>query len=152
MAEQPPVAAWAAAGLTEEPLDPAPLLTAARTDGDGALASFVGVVRDSQDGREVLSLEYEGYETMAVAALERLAEEARRRWPVGRILLRHRLGELQVGDVSVVVVVAAPHRAEALEACHWLIDSLKAEVPIFKKEYFTDGTADWVEEAGPLKM
>jgi molybdopterin synthase catalytic subunit len=136
------------AGLDREAIDPTSLLALARTDADGALASFVGVVRDSQDGHEVLSLEYEAHEPMAVREMERLAADAAGRWPIGRVLLRHRLGEVAVGDVSVVVVVAAPHRAEALEACRWLIDSLKAEVPIFKKEYFADGTSEWVGE-GP---
>lgn len=130
--------------LTHDPIDPSPLLAAAPGSGDGAVASFVGVVRDNQDGRVVRFLEYEVYEPMAVATLDGLAADAIKRFNVSRVLIRHRLGRLEVGDVSVAIAVAAPHRQEALEACAWLIDTLKAEAPIFKKEHYQDGEA-WVE-------
>jgi molybdopterin synthase catalytic subunit len=115
------------------------------TAGDGAVSSFVGVIRDNDEGRAVRYLEYEAHETMAVTHLERLVDEAQRRFGVGRALIRHRLGRLEIGDVSVAIAVAAPHRAEAIDACRWLIDTLKADVPIFKKEFYEDGEA-WVEE------
>ncbi len=138
------------AGFTHEAIDSAPLLATAAGAGDGAVATFIGVVRDNQNGRAVRYLGYEAHETMALAHMERLVVEAQRRWAIGRALIRHRLGEVQIGDVSVVVVVAASHRAEAMDACRWLIDTLKGEVPIFKKEHFADGEASWVGE-GELK-
>lgn len=133
-----------AAALTYEPIDAAQLVETVASAGDGAVSSFVGVVRDNQDGRPVRYLEYEAHESMAVTHLERLVQEAQRQFHVGRAVIRHRLGRLEIGDVSVAIVVAAPHRAEAMDACRWLIDTLKADVPIFKKEFFTDGEA-WVE-------
>jgi molybdopterin synthase catalytic subunit len=129
--------------LTSEPFD-ATAAAAIVSPADGALSTFVGVVRDNQDGRAVRHLEYEAHEAMALRQMLHLAEEARQRFGVGGVLLRHRLGRLEIGEVSVVVAVAAAHRAEAIEACHWLIDTLKAEVPIFKKEFFRDGEG-WVE-------
>ena len=92
----------------------------------------------------MLWLEYEAHEEMAQKQIGGLIEEARERWPIGQVAIRHRLGRLEIGEVSVAIAVAAPHRAEALEACRWLIDTLKAEVPIFKKEAYADGES-WVE-------
>lgn len=117
--------------------------------GDGAVATFAGVVRDNQDGRGVLYLEYEAHEPMAESQIGRLLAEARQRWPISAASARHRLGRLEIGEVSVLIEVAAPHRAEALEACHWLIDELKARVPIFKREFYADGSA-WIENQGRL--
>jgi molybdopterin synthase catalytic subunit len=130
--------------LTRDPIDAAALMRELPGPADGALATFVGVVRDNQDGRAVLGLEYEAHEDMAERQLARLIEEARHRWPVSSVALRHRLGALGIGEVSVAIAVAAPHRNEALEACRWLIDTLKAQVPIFKKERYADGAA-WIE-------
>jgi molybdopterin synthase catalytic subunit len=127
-------------------IDSAALAAGVATPSDGAVATFVGVVRDNHAGRGVLWLEYEAHEEMANRQLVALIEEARRRWPVGEVAVQHRLGRLEIGEVSVAIAVAAPHRAEALEACRWLIDTLKAEVPIFKKETYGDGEG-WVEEA-----
>lgn len=110
------------------------------------MATFVGVVRDKNDGQRVSRLEYDAHEPMAESQLERLAGAAAERWDLSAVVLEHRLGSLEVGDVSVVVGVASPHRAEALESCRWLIDTLKAEVPIFKKEFYTDGGESWVED------
>jgi molybdopterin synthase catalytic subunit len=130
--------------LTRDPVDPAASAAAVLAAQDGAVASFTGLVRDHQNGRAVLWLEYEAHEQMAEKLIGGLVEEARRRWPVHGIDIRHRLGHLEIGEVSVVIAVAAPHRADALEACRWLIDTLKAEVPIFKKEAYADGQS-WVE-------
>jgi molybdopterin synthase catalytic subunit len=120
---------------------------AARIAGgeDGAVATFTGVVRNHHDGKEVLWLEYEAYEEMAETQIDGLITEASRRWPISQVALRHRLGHLHMGEVSVAIAVAAPHRAEALEACRWLIDTLKAEVPIFKKEAYAGGEV-WVDD------
>jgi molybdopterin synthase catalytic subunit len=132
-------------GLTREPIDTAALGAGLAAPGDGALATFVGVVRDNLGGRAVSHLEYEAHEVMAEAQLGVLAARAVERWGLSAVELRHRLGRLEIGEVSVFVGVASAHRAEGLEACRWLIDTLKAEVPIFKKEFFADGDAGWVE-------
>ncbi len=117
----------------------------------GAVVSFRGTVRDHAEGRAgVEALTYEAYESAAVARMDELAHEARRRWPgVGRLAVLHRVGELAVGDVAVLVVVAAPHRDEAFEVGRWLIDAVKASVPIWKRERWAGGD-DWGTGAQPL--
>ena len=115
--------------------------------GDGAVCLFVGVVRNENDGRQVERLEYEAYEEMAVPLMQEIAAETKRRFPVTEVRLVHRVGRLAIGETSVAVAVASPHRAEAFEACRFAIDELKATVPIWKKEYYADGTA-WLEGPG----
>jgi molybdopterin synthase catalytic subunit len=104
----------------------------------------VGVVRNENQGRKVERLEYEGYEEMALPLMVEIAAETRRRFPVTEVRLVHRLGRLEIGEASVVVAAISPHRAEAFAACRYAIDALKARVPIWKKEYYSDGTA-WLE-------
>ena len=133
--------------LTRSPIDPARLVEAVATPKDGAVAAFTGLVRDHHEGRAVLWLEYEAHEEMAEKRIGGLIQEAQRRWRLGEIVVRHRLGHLDVGEVSVAIAVTAAHRSEALEACRWLIDTLKAEVPIFKKEAYADGES-WVDDGG----
>ena len=128
--------------LTREPIDLAALLAAA--PGDGAVCLFVGVVRNENAGRRVSHLEYEAYEDMARPLMEQIAAEAARRWPVSDVRLVHRLGRLEIGEPSVAVAVASPHRPEAFAACRYVIDTLKAQVPIWKKEFYEDG-AVWLE-------
>ncbi|MHB8507070.1 MAG: molybdopterin synthase catalytic subunit [Candidatus Dormibacteria bacterium] len=114
----------------------------------GATAVFLGIVRDHDNGKAVDRLEYEAHEPMAEVQVGHLVERAMTRWDVGRVSVQHRLGDLSIGEVSVIVAVSAVHREPALEACRWLIDTLKAEVPIFKKEWYADGSA-WVgDEVG----
>jgi molybdopterin synthase catalytic subunit len=115
--------------------------------GDGALCLFVGVVRNENRGRRVEGLEYEAYEEMALPLMEEIAAETRRRFPVSEMRLVHRLGRLEIGEASVAIVVASPHRAEAFAACRFAIDTLKAKVPIWKKEHYADGSA-WLEGPG----
>jgi molybdopterin synthase catalytic subunit len=131
--------------LTRAPLD-LPALQSV-SPAAGALCLFVGVVRDHNAGRAVRFLEYEAYEEMARREMERLEAEARARWPVTEVHIAHRLGRLEIGEASVAVAVASPHRAQAFEACRHLIDTLKATVPIWKKEHF-EGGAVWVEGPG----
>jgi molybdopterin synthase catalytic subunit len=131
--------------LVRDPIDVAALQRVA--PGDGALCLFVGVVRDENGGRRVLRLEYEAYEEMALPLMEKIAAEARERWRTTDVRIVHRLGRLEIGDASVVVAVASPHRREAFEACRYAIDTLKATVPIWKKEFYADG-AVWREEPG----
>jgi molybdopterin synthase catalytic subunit len=128
--------------LVREPLDPGPLL--APTPADGAVCLFLGVVRDENAGRRVLHLEYEAYEEMALAVMREIAAETRLRYPVTAVRLAHRLGRLEIGETSVVVAVVSPHREQAFAACRHAIDALKARVPIWKKEFYDDGSA-WLE-------
>src|SRR5579862_2726959 len=111
---------------------------------DGAAVVFEGIVRNQTRGRRTLYLDYEAYEQMALQQLEGLASQALRQFKIRDVALVHRLGRLQIGETSVLVVVASPHRAAAFEACRWLIDTLKKTVPIWKKEYFEDG-AVWAD-------
>jgi molybdopterin synthase catalytic subunit len=131
--------------LTRDPIDIADLQRV--SSRDGALALFVGVVRDANAGRPVLHLEYEGYEEMALAEMERIAADVRGRWPVSDVRIVHRLGRLEIGEASVAVAVASPHRDEAFLACRHAIDTLKKTVPIWKKEFYADG-AVWLDGPG----
>lgn len=112
---------------------------------DGALVSFLGVVRDSSESKEVVGLDYEAWDEMAEKEMRRLAEEALERWQIGSVAIVHRTGRLDVGEVSVVIAVSAPHREQAFDACRWIIDTLKQTVPMWKKELFADGTSSWVD-------
>jgi molybdopterin synthase catalytic subunit len=121
--------------LVAGPLDPRALEAEARSDQDGAIVTFAGVTRDHNEGRAVRGLRYEAYDEMARKVMIRLFEEAVKRFPIGRARVVHRLGAVPIGEASVVVVVAAPHRGAAFDACRFLMDRLKAEVPIFKQEF-----------------
>ena len=115
-----------------------------RNPEDGAIATFDGCVRNHSHGRATLYLEYEAYEPMALEKLRAIAAEVHARFAIHRVAIAHRLGRLEIGDTSVFIAVSAAHRAPALEACRWAIDSLKRTVPIWKKEFFADG-AVWAE-------
>jgi len=132
------------ARLQYEAIDTAPLLAGARSDADGAVALFLGTVRDHNAGRRVRHLEYHAYEPMARAELERIEVDAGQRFAVSRVDVVHRLGPLAIGECSVAVVVASPHRAQAFDACRFVIDELKQRVPIWKKEFFEGGEV-WIE-------
>jgi molybdopterin synthase catalytic subunit len=130
--------------LTTELIDHHALTEAVRLPGCGAVVTFLGTVRDLTDGRVTVALDYEAYPVMAEKKMAEIERETRQRWPVGEMLMVHRLGHLDVGDVSVAVAVSCPHRAQAFEACRHTIDRLKELVPIWKKENWADGNADWV--------
>jgi molybdopterin synthase catalytic subunit len=132
--------------LVREPIDVAALQDVEVRDG--ALCLFLGVVRRENEGRTVVRLEYEAYEEMALPQMEEIAAQARERFGVSDVRIVHRLGVLEVGEVSVAVAAASPHRAEAFAACRYAIDTLKARVPIWKKEFYADG-AVWREEPAP---
>jgi molybdopterin synthase catalytic subunit len=134
------------ARLVRDPIDVASL--AGTTPGDGAACLFVGVVRNENRGRPVLRLEYEAYEEMALPLLEEIAAETARRFPVTDVRLVHRLGRLEIGEASVAVAVSSPHRGEAFAACRFAIDTLKARVPIWKKEFYADGSC-WLDASAP---
>jgi molybdopterin synthase catalytic subunit len=127
------------AELTRSIIDAERLVAAAKSGEDGAVVVFDGIVRNHTRGRQTLHLDYEAYEEMAAKQLRELAGEARTRFGVRQVTMIHRLGRLEVGETSVLIVVASAHRAQAFEACRWLIDTLKKTVPIWKKETFVDG-------------
>jgi molybdopterin synthase catalytic subunit len=106
--------------------------------------TFLGIVRNNTHGRKTIYLEYEGYRPMALAKIREIGEMIRTRWEVGKVGMVHRLGRLEIGEASVAIVITAPHRKAAFEACRYAIDTLKMIVPIWKKEHFEDG-AVWVE-------
>jgi molybdopterin synthase catalytic subunit/molybdopterin converting factor small subunit len=130
--------------LTRDPIDADQLVSAAKQGEDGAVVVFDGIVRNNSRGRRTLHLDYEAYEEMATRQLDDLAREARVKFGVRQVTIVHRLGRLAVGETSVLIVVASAHRAQAFEACRWLIDTLKKTVPIWKKETFVDG-AVWAD-------
>ena len=130
--------------LTCEPLNRDALVTAVSHPGVGGIVVFEGVVRDNTRGKQVHYLEYDLYEEMAIEQIRTIIAQAQRRWGVEHVAVTHRFGRLEIGEASVIIVVASPHRGEAFDACCYIIDTLKRTVPIWKKEVTTDGEA-WVE-------
>ncbi len=141
--EKIPALVLPAATLTRDVIDQQAVLASLRSDErageDGALVVFDGVVRNNTRGRRTLYLDYTAYETMALLEMNRLVETARQKFSVREISVKHRLGRLEIGETSVLIVVASAHRGAAFDACRWMIDTLKKTVPIWKKEYFVDG-------------
>jgi molybdopterin synthase catalytic subunit len=131
--------------ITEHAIAPAPLVAYVQTPGDGAIVTFTGVVRDHFEDRATAYLVYEAYAEMAVPVLRSLAEEARTRWPIGRVAVHHRVGRLAIGETAVLVVVAAPHRSAAFKAAEYIMDRIKEVAPIWKQEHWVDGDASWRE-------
>jgi MoaE-MoaD fusion protein len=125
--------------LTREPIDADKLVSEAKQGADGAVVVFDGIVRNNSRGRRTLHLDYEAYEEMALSQMRDLAQKARTNFAVRHVTIVHRLGRLEVGETSVLIVVASAHRAQAFDASRWLIDTLKTTVPIWKKETFVDG-------------
>jgi MoaE-MoaD fusion protein len=130
--------------LVREKVDTQGALESIKQPEDGAAVVFEGVVRDNTRGRRTLYLEYESYEEMALKELGKLVTQALAQFKVRDVTIVHRLGRLEIGETSVLIVVTAPHRGAAFDACRWLIDTLKRTVPIWKKEYFEDG-AVWAD-------
>lgn len=131
--------------VTDEPLDSNEAVAFVGDPSSGATCVFLGTARDRSDaGAEVVGLRYEAWEELARRRLEGVAEEMFAKWPVRRIALLHRVGDLAIGEVSVVVACSSPHRAEAFEACRHGIERLKEDVPIWKKESLASGEARWV--------
>lgn len=130
-------------GLRDTPLSVDEVLAAVKAPAAGGIALFVGTVRDEDHGRDVTGLSYSAHPG-AEAELRRVAEKVAADSGATALAALHRVGDLAIGDIAVVVAVACPHRAEAFTACHRLIDDLKAEVPIWKHQTFTDGDAEWV--------
>jgi len=129
--------------LTTNPIDVASALKYLQSDQAGALDLFLGVVRDNTQDRPVERLEYEAYDRMAISEMQKIADEAQRRWPILRYTIIHRKGILLTGEIAILIGVSTAHRADAFDACRYMIDTIKQTVPIWKKEVFTDGEV-WV--------
>jgi molybdopterin synthase catalytic subunit len=129
--------------ITEKPIDVQKVIGTVSSLGAGAVNVFIGTVRNSAHGKNVVWLEYEAYESMAVAEIRKIIDEASHRWPLLGWAVSHRVGTLKPGEVSVAIAVSSPHRRDSFEACQFIIDTLKEKVPIWKKEVFEDGE-EWV--------
>lgn len=129
--------------ITEKPIDVQKVIDTASSLAAGAVNVFIGTVRNNANGKNVVWLEYEAYETMAVNEIRKIIDDASHRWPLLGWAVSHRIGTLKPGEVSVAVAVSSPHRRESFEACQYIIDNLKAKAPIWKKEVFEDGE-EWV--------
>ena len=134
--------------LTRDRISLDTLLDEARSPECGGTCVFLGTVRTGPEEGGVTAIEYTAYDQMAEGELERIVGEARGRWPGARIALRHRVGQVPVGEASIAIVVAAAHRAEAFAACRHVIEAVKQRAPIWKKEYRLDGTTVWVDPSG----
>jgi molybdopterin synthase catalytic subunit len=145
----PPVAGGSAAPrrctISDQPLDEAEVVARVTGADAGGVVTFIGAVRDHARGKSIKFLEYEAYPEMAEREMEKIVDAAAERWPGTRVAIAHRVGHLEIGDAAVVIAAAAPHRAEAFDACRFAIDTLKVTVPIWKKEMATDGEY-WVDE------
>jgi molybdopterin synthase catalytic subunit len=130
--------------VTADPLDATEALAFVGDPGVGGTCVFLGTVRDRSEAGEVTSLTYEAWDELALRRLEEIAGEMLERWPLSRVAILHRTGELPVGEISVVVACSSPHRAEAFEACRHGIERLKEDVPIWKKEHLVAGESHWV--------
>ena len=130
--------------MVREPIDPARVLGDALSPDDGAALLFWGVVRNRNEGRAVTQLEYQAYEAMAEREMLRIADEARERWATGEIRVVHRIGTLEIGEASIAIAVAAPHRGEAYEASRYVIEQVKERVPVWKREGYVEGDREWV--------
>lgn len=131
--------------ITFAPLSLAEIYALADDPANGAVVVMSGTVRNQTDGKPVVALEYQAYEPMAVRVFEAIAADIRNRWTdVNRVVIHHRTGRLQIGEISVIVAVGCPHRSEAFAACKYAIDTLKHNAPIWKKEHWADGSTSWV--------
>ena len=132
--------------ISPQPLDVATAVAFATDGRAGGIDIFLGTTRaeTSSDGRELVALDYEAYEEMAGRQLQDLARRAREQWPIVKLALLHRVGRVAIGEPSVIIAVSTPHRADSFAACKWLIDALKKDVAIWKKEVWADGTGTWV--------
>jgi molybdopterin synthase catalytic subunit len=130
--------------IVREKIDIAHVIQSVEDPAAGSVAVFIGTTRNHSDGKLVLGLEYDAYAPMALKLMNRIAGEVKSKWGVQKISIVHRVGRLEVGGASVVIAVSSAHRKEAFEACRYAIDTLKKEVPIWKKEFFEDGEM-WVD-------
>jgi molybdopterin synthase catalytic subunit len=132
--------------VTAEPLSVQQVNDLVKRPTDGAVVTFDGIVRNNFDGRPVRYLAYEAYAAMAEKKLAEIGAEVQQKFAIGEIAMVHRIGRLEIGESSIVIAVAAPHRHAAFEACAYAMDRVKAEVPVWKKEFFGDGADHWVNQ------
>lgn len=132
-------------GITRTPIAPEEVLARVGGDDDGAILLFLGTVRNQADGRPVGALRYDAYDEMAAEVMERLVREAAGELGSDRIAVVHRVGELEVGEVSVAIAVSSPHRDDAYRVSRWIIEEIKVRLPVWKKEGYLDGDEEWVE-------
>ena len=130
--------------ITDQPISPERLINQAKTDNSGCVVTYVGLIRDNSRGKAVLSVEYEDAGKTAESRLRQIADEAKQKWQLNNVAICHRIGKLKVGDINLVVAIAAAHRQEGLAACQYAIDQFKERLPTRKKETYTDGSV-WVE-------
>ena len=133
--------------VTTDPLSVQQVNDLVKRPTDGAVVTFDGIVRNNFDGRQVRYLEYEAYAAMAEKKLAEIGAEVQQKFAVGEIAMMHRIGRLEIGESSIVIAIAAPHRHAAFEACAYAMDRVKAEVPVWKKEFFADGADHWVNQS-----
>ena len=131
--------------ITSDEIELGDVIRAVETGDAGAIVHFLGVVRNNTEGREVSYLEYEAYPPMAEKKMAEIAQEIHEKWGLDRVAMIHRVGRLEIGEVSVAVAIASPHRKDAFEACHYAMNRLKQIVPIWKREVWTDGEEEWVK-------
>ncbi len=129
--------------ISSQPINITAVIDAATSENAGAIDVFIGTVRNNSLAKNVVKLEYETYDAMAIKKMNELISEAKTMWPIEKVAIVHRKGVLQIGDIAVMIAVSTPHRAESFLACQWIIDNLKKVVPIWKKEFYDDG-AIWV--------
>ncbi len=138
-----------ASRVIRDPIDAAALLASCAGPSDGAALLFLGVVRDHNEGRDVGHLDYEAFAPMAERVLDQIVAEARERWETGSMAVVHRIGRLEIGDASVAIAVAAPHRGDAYDASRYIIEELKKRAPIWKREGYLDGESEWLGGTSP---
>jgi molybdopterin synthase catalytic subunit len=131
--------------MVTRPIDASALIAEVATDANGATSLFLGTVRNVNDGRAVTGMEYTAYDAMAAREIEKIAREAAGKFGDATVVVEHRTGTLALGDVSVAIAAAHPHRAHALDATRYVIEQLKQRVPVWKREHYADGTREWVD-------
>jgi molybdopterin synthase catalytic subunit len=130
--------------LVDGPIDPVVALAQCTDDHCGAVSLFLGTTRRWTGSVETAYLEYDAYRDMALAKMHELADQAKLKWPIQKLAILHRLGRVDINEVSVLIAVSCPHRVDSITACHWLIDRLKEEVPIWKKEWYVAQAPQWI--------
>lgn len=133
--------------MLEGAIDPGEVAAFVRGEGTGACVTFIGTVRNRSRGKEVRCLEYDSYDRMAEREMENIGEEIKKKWKVSRVAMVHRKGRCEIGEIAVVIAVASEHREDAFEGCRFALERIKKTVPIWKKEYYTDGET-WVGSGG----
>ncbi len=138
------------AWVTRAPIDPMAVLRLVGDPADGAVLLFLGTVRNRNDGRAVAGMRYDAYGAMAEKVLDEIAAEAAERLGTDRVAVVHRVGELAIGDVSVVIAASSPHRAEAFDAGRYVIEEIKKRLPVWKQEHYVEGDSEWLDGTTPV--